>query len=165
MLPTDMLLYTRTQTRLVVYFIFSVVQKSKPNEKVPRPEYGVVYVAEGYPSWQHLTLVKLGEMYNEAENSLPPNKEVFEKLKSLPELKPHMKKLMPFVQQVKDNIAVKKAEALQLTLPFDEKATLMINLNYLVRSLEVCVCACVCVCVRVCVCIRERERERPLMTQ
>ena len=107
----------------------------------------MVYVAEGYPSWQHLTLVKLGEMYNEADNSLPPNKEVFEKLKSLPELKPHMKKLMPFVQQVKDNVTVKKAEALQLSLPFDEKATLMINLNYLVRSLEVNVCVCVCMCL------------------
>ena len=147
-----------------MYFVHTCVQKSKPDERVPRPEYGVVYVAEGYPSWQHLTLVKLREMYNKADNSLPPNKEVFEKLKSLPELKPHMKKLMPFVQQVKDNIAVKKAEALQLSLPFDEKATLMINLNYLVRSLEVCVCVCVCVrvcmcacvcaCVCVCVCVR-----------
>ena len=127
------------------------VQKSKPNETVSRPEYGVVYVAEGYPSWQHLTLVKLRELYNEADNSLPPNKEVFEKLKSLPELKPHMKKLMPFVQQVKDNVAVKKAEALQLSLPFDEKATLMINLNYLVRSLEVSVWLCLCMCMCVCV--------------
>ena len=117
--------------------VYVCIQKSKPSEQVARPEYGVVYVAEGYPSWQHLILVKLGEMYNEADNSLPPNKEVFENLKSLAELKPHMKKLMPFVQQVKDNLAVKKAEALQLSLPFDEKATLMINLNYLVRSLEV----------------------------
>ena len=117
--------------------VYVCIQKSKPSEQVARPEYGVVYVAEGYPSWQHLILVKLGEMYNEANNSLPPNKEVFENLKSLAELKPHMKKLMPFVQQVKDNLAVKKAEALQLSLPFDEKATLMINLNYLVRSLEV----------------------------
>ena len=97
----------------------------------------MIYVAQGYPPWQHLTLVKLREMYNEAENSLPPNKEVFEKLKALPELKPNMKKLMPFVQQVKDNMSVKGVEALQLTLPFDEKATLLINLNYLVRSLEV----------------------------
>ena len=92
-------------------------------------------------------------MYNEADNSLPPNKEMFEKLKSLPELKQHMKKLMPFVQQVKDNMAVKKAEALQLSLSFNEKATLMINLNYLVRSLEVCVCVCMCVTVSVCLCV------------
>ena len=112
-------------------------QKSGPNEKVSRPEYGVIYVAEGYPPWQHLTLVKLRELYNEADNSLPPNKTVFETLKSIAELKPNMKKLMPFVQQVKDNMAVKGVEALQLKLPFDEKATLMINLNYLVRSLEV----------------------------
>ena len=98
----------------------------------------MIYVAHGYPEWQHTTLVKLKEMYREEDNSLPPNKEVFEKLKSLPELKPNMKKLMPFVQQVKDNVAAKGAEALQLSLPFDERETLMINLNYLVRSLEVC---------------------------
>lgn len=99
----------------------------------------MIYVAQDYPPWQHITLVKLRELYNEADNSLPPNKEVFAKLKSIPELKPSMKKLMPFVQQVKDNVAIKKAEALELTLPFDEKATLLVNLNYLVRSLEVCV--------------------------
>ena len=37
----------------------------------------------------------------QAENCLPPNKEVFESLKAVAELKPHMKKLMPFVQHVK----------------------------------------------------------------
>ena len=144
----------RTHTHTHTHTHTCTHQKSKPGEKIARPEYGVVYVAEGYPSWQHLTLVKLGEMYDAAENSLPPNKEVFEKLKSFPELKPHMKKLMPFVQQVKDNVRVKKAEALQLSLPFDEKATLMINLNYLVRSLEVSVPVVVCVCVSVCIYVR-----------
>lgn len=37
----------------------------------------------------------------QADNSLPSNKEVLETLKTIAELKPHMKKLMPFVQYTK----------------------------------------------------------------
>ena len=86
----------------------------------------MLYVAQAYPEWQHQTLTKLREMYNEvslvrrlsvyhrthhhsvhththtqADSSLPPNKEVLEALKSCDFLKGHMKKLMPFVQHVK----------------------------------------------------------------
>lgn len=37
----------------------------------------------------------------QADNSFPPNKEVLEALKTIPEVKPYMKKLMPFVQHTK----------------------------------------------------------------
>ena len=30
-----------------------------------RPEYGVIYVAQEYPHWQHVTLTTLGGLYNE----------------------------------------------------------------------------------------------------
>lgn len=66
-----------------------------------RPDYGVIYVAERYPKWQHVTLLKLAEVYNEEENSLPPNKDILAELKKIESLKPHMKKLMQFVQHVK----------------------------------------------------------------
>ncbi len=66
-----------------------------------RPEYGVVYVAEEYPEWQRVTLVKLAELYNPEENSLPPNKDILAQLKGNSILKPHMKKLMHFVQYTK----------------------------------------------------------------
>lgn len=111
-------------------------KKSARSETFSRPEYGVLYVAQAYPEWQHRTLTKLREMYNEADSSLPPNKEVLEALKSCDFLKGHMKKLMPFVQHVKEMLAEKGREALDLTLPFDERATLERNLNYLVRSLD-----------------------------
>ena len=68
---------------------------------VTRPEYGVIYVAEQYPSWQHTTLVKLGELYCAEENSLPPNKDILAELKKIDSLKAHMKKLMQFVQHMK----------------------------------------------------------------
>lgn len=48
-----------------------------------------------------------------------------------------MKKVMPFVQAVKTSLAQKGPHALDLSLAFDEKATLERSLNYLTRSLEV----------------------------
>ena len=66
-----------------------------------KPEYGVIYVAEQYPAWQHATLVRLGELYDSQNNTLPPNKDILAELKKIDSLKPHMKKLMQFVQHVK----------------------------------------------------------------
>lgn len=43
----------------------------------------------------------LAQKITQADNSLPSNKEVLETLKTIAELKPHMKKLMPFVQYTK----------------------------------------------------------------
>lgn len=65
-----------------------------------KPEFGVIYVAESYPPWQHATLHRLGELYD-PRDSLPPNKEILLELKKIDLLKPHMKKLMQFVQHVK----------------------------------------------------------------
>lgn len=66
-----------------------------------KPEYGVIYVGEEYPPWQHATLVKLGDLYDPGNNSLPPNKDILAELKKMDILKAHMKKLMQFVQHVK----------------------------------------------------------------
>lgn len=111
-------------------------KKSSSTTVSSRPDYAVIYVALEYPPWQRQALVKLRDLYNEAENSLPENKVVLEALKKEDILKSHMKKLMPFVQHVKESLAIKGAEALDLTLPFDEKVTLQRNVNYLTRSLD-----------------------------
>jgi len=60
-------------------------------------------VADRYPEWQHTVLVKLREMFSEedAKNPLPQNKDILAELKMIQSLKPHMKKLMQFVQHVK----------------------------------------------------------------
>ncbi len=61
-----------------------------------------MYVALEYPKWQHQVLVKLKEMCGvNGSPSLPSNKDVLEKLKTIPDVKPYMKKLMPFVAMVK----------------------------------------------------------------
>lgn len=62
----------------------------------------MVYVALEYPEWQHQVLVKLREMCGTGDTpSLPSNREVLEELKTLPNAKLHMKKLMPFVAMIK----------------------------------------------------------------
>ena len=40
-------------------------QKSSTGKVPPRPEYGVVYVAQEYLPWQKLALTKLRELFNE----------------------------------------------------------------------------------------------------
>ena len=60
-------------------------------------------MAGKYPEWQHTILVKLGDMFRkeDVENPLPQNKDILAELKNIQSLKPHMKKLMQFVQHVK----------------------------------------------------------------
>ena len=45
-----------------------LMQKSSSGKPPPRPEYGVVYVAQEYPPWQRQALIKLREMYNEVHD-------------------------------------------------------------------------------------------------
>ena len=47
----------------MIYLFF--FQKSSPSEGFASPEYGVIYVAQEYPRWQHVTLTILSGLYNE----------------------------------------------------------------------------------------------------
>ena len=96
-----------------------------------------IYVAKEYKGWQKTVLLKLQEMYSESDNSLPPNNEIFLALKALDELNPYIKKIMPFVQATKESISLHKADALGISLPFDESAVLSANKKYLASTLEV----------------------------
>ena len=75
-----------------------------------------MYVALEYPRWQQLVLVRLRELCDKNEGAMPPNKEVLEELKSIAEIKPFMKKVMPFVAAVKVMIYSLCGEALMWTL-------------------------------------------------
>ena len=69
---------------------------------MPKPSHGVSSQSFlGSNTHTHYTFpVPLGPK-TQADNSLPSNKEVLETLKAIDELNPHMKKLMPFVQNTK----------------------------------------------------------------
>lgn len=58
-------------------------------------------------------------------------------LSAKPELKKYMKRVMPFVQAVRDKVATSGLSALNLTLDLDEMQILNTNKTYLENTLDV----------------------------
>lgn len=79
-----------------------------------------IYVSKHYPGWQSVMLKYLGGKYASGGGALPENQDIVKEAQSMEELKPHMKKVMPFVAFVKAEVAAKGAQALETTVPFDE---------------------------------------------
>ncbi|KAL0994734.1 hypothetical protein UPYG_G00126440 [Umbra pygmaea] len=102
----------------------------------PKPSHCTIYVAKTYPSWQHSALSLLGKHFKNDKGSLPDNKVIAMELGALPELKKYMKRVMPFVAMIKENLAKNGARVLDLELEFDERAVLLENIVYLTNSLE-----------------------------
>lgn len=61
-------------------------------------------------------------------------------LSAKPELKKYMKRVMPFVQAVREKVSSSGLSALNLTLDFDEIQILKSNKAYLENTLDVCIC-------------------------
>uniref|UniRef100_A0A2K5WNY4 Leucine--tRNA ligase, cytoplasmic n=1 Tax=Macaca fascicularis TaxID=9541 RepID=A0A2K5WNY4_MACFA len=112
--------------------------KGKKTDKQPlqKPSHCTIYVAKNYPPWQHTTLSVLRKHFEANNGKLPDNKVIASELGSLPELKKYMKKVMPFVAMIKENLEKMGPRILDLQLEFDEKAVLMENIVYLTNSLE-----------------------------
>ncbi|XP_035480989.1 leucine--tRNA ligase, cytoplasmic [Scophthalmus maximus] len=112
--------------------------KSKKGDSKPpgKPSHCNIYVAKSYPSWQHSALSLLGKHYKSNNGVLPDNKVIASELGALPELKKYMKRVMPFVAMIKENLENNGPRVLDLELEFDERAVLMENLVYLTNSLE-----------------------------
>jgi len=104
---------------------------------VTKPTQGTIWVAKEYPPWQATILAHLSKEY--VNGNVPENKKLASDFAKLPELKKYQKKIMPFVQMVKERIGVIGVErGLQQTSEFDEIEVLNSNLAYLKSSLEVC---------------------------
>ncbi|XP_065886463.1 leucine--tRNA ligase, cytoplasmic-like isoform X2 [Dysidea avara] len=101
-----------------------------------KPSYGVVYVARHYPDWQKAILKKLRSLYNEKENSLPPNNDISAHLENEESLKEVFKKVVPFVQHIKNMLPEGKASALEDVTRFNEKEVLENHSSYIVQALE-----------------------------
>ncbi|CAK6446187.1 unnamed protein product [Pipistrellus nathusii] len=112
--------------------------KGKKTDKQPpqKPSHCTIYVAKNYPSWQHTTLSVLRQHFQNNNGKLPDNKILATELGNLPELKKYMKKVMPFVAMIKENLEKVGPRVLDLQLEFDEQSVLMENIVYLTNSLE-----------------------------
>ncbi|EQB78143.1 hypothetical protein CB1_000597004 [Camelus ferus] len=112
--------------------------KGKKTDKQPpqKPSHCTIYVAKNYPSWQHITLSVLRNHFEANSGKLPDNKVIASELGNLPELKKYMKKVMPFVAMIKENLEKTGPRVLDLQLEFDEQAVLVENIVYLTNSLE-----------------------------
>ncbi|XP_062909230.1 leucine--tRNA ligase, cytoplasmic isoform X1 [Mobula hypostoma] len=117
---------------------YMVAGKGKKGEakQTQKPSHCNIYVAKNYPPWQHTTLLLLRKHYETNGGQLPDNKIIASELKDLPELKKYMKKVMPFVAMIKENLEKNGPRVLDLELEFDERSVLMENIVYLTNSLE-----------------------------
>uniref|UniRef100_A0A8C2JUB4 Leucyl-tRNA synthetase 1b n=1 Tax=Cyprinus carpio TaxID=7962 RepID=A0A8C2JUB4_CYPCA len=111
--------------------------KAKQRPTPPaKPTHCTIYVAKTYPPWQHSALSLLGKHYKSNNGALPDNKVIAMELGAMPELKKYMKRVMPFVAMIKDNLEKNGPRVLDLELEFDECAVLLENIVYLTNSLE-----------------------------
>ncbi|XP_069574339.1 leucine--tRNA ligase, cytoplasmic-like [Brachyistius frenatus] len=117
---------------------YMIPPKTKKGDSIPpaKPSHCNTYVAKSYPPWQHSALSLLGKHYKSNDGVLPDNKVIASELGALPELKKYMKRVMPFVAMIKENLEKNGPRVLDLELEFDERAVLMENLVYLTNSLE-----------------------------
>ncbi|ELK02948.1 leucine--tRNA ligase, cytoplasmic isoform X1 [Pteropus alecto] len=123
--------------RLKNYMMPAKGKKTETSKELPqKPSHCTIYVAKNYPPWQHTTLSVLRDHIENNNGKLPDNKVIASELGSLPELKKYMKKAMPFVAMIKENLEKVGRRVLDLQLEFDEQAVLMENIVYLTNSLE-----------------------------
>ncbi|XP_071570037.1 leucine--tRNA ligase, cytoplasmic [Temnothorax nylanderi] len=102
---------------------------------IEKPTQGIIWVAKTYPPWQSIILTTIREMYSKNENKLPDNKALSTAFAGKAELKKYMKRVMPFVQLVKEKMETVGLSALNLTLDFNEFDVLENNKEYLKNTL------------------------------
>lgn len=106
-------------------------------KKVPisKPSHGTIWVAKTYPPWQATVLTTLRQLYEE-NDGFPDNKVIATTLNKEAGLQKYKKKLMPFVQLMKESVAMLGVKALNVTMDFDEKEVMEMYMRYLVSTLE-----------------------------
>lgn len=110
--------------------------KKKGKDSIPdKVNYATVYVAKTFPKWQEIILITLKNMYVKG-GGFPDNKVISVELMKNEDLKKYGKRVMPFVQAMKEKVAEKGLSALAVTADVDEISILSSNKKYLIQSLQ-----------------------------
>jgi len=110
--------------------------KNAPAVAAPKLVEATIWVAKTYPQWQSIILSTMASLFKE-HNGLPDNKVLSSELGGKSELKKYMKKVMPFVQMMREKVDKIGVKALQLTVDFNEIDILTENMPYLMSTLDV----------------------------
>lgn len=95
-------------------------------------------VADTYPDWQQKVLETIKPFFHSGgtkESQTIDDKGLIAAVQGDPELKKLSKKVMPFVIVVKEQFKIRGMAALNLKMPFDEKAFVQDNLAFIQQSL------------------------------
>ncbi|XP_050416526.2 leucine--tRNA ligase, cytoplasmic [Patella vulgata] len=128
-------LYLQEATHSFRLRLKSAMAPGKGKKVAINPSHGTIWVAKTYPPWQKTVLTTLKQMYEE-KNEMPDNKIIAGALQPKPELKKYSKKIMPFVQIIKESFSKDGMKALNLTTEYNEMDILQVNLKYLISTLE-----------------------------
>lgn len=110
--------------------------KKKGKDSIPdKINFATVYVAKTFPKWQEIILITLKNMYVKG-GGFPDNKVISVELMKNEDLKKYGKRVMPFVQAMKEKVGEKGLSALAVTADVDEISILSSNKKYLIQSLQ-----------------------------
>lgn len=109
-------------------------KKKGSTEKIPAPTKAIIQVAQAYPEWKQRILTLVKPNY---ETGTPDDKADLKLISADEESKKHIKKAMPFLAGIRDQFKAQGISALDLKLPYDEKAFLESNAEYLKSTLDV----------------------------
>ncbi|DBA01193.1 TPA: hypothetical protein N0F65_002328 [Lagenidium giganteum] len=109
-----------------------------PVADVKKPTHAHVYLATEFPEWQQKVLVFMSTVYDAAAKSFPADfmKLLKDQVAKDDGLKKMTKNVMQFAAFVKAEAELRGKDALELSLPFDQKDVLALNKLFLLRSLE-----------------------------
>jgi leucyl-tRNA synthetase len=136
----DMVVLKQREYLLSVVKLVRDKQTSHMKKKgAVKPTRVVLFVAKSYPAWQQAAILMLKELYDANGKKLPAREAIIEAVRKNPTLQPEMKKAMPFVTMVLEDVEARGESALVLEMPFSEVTVLTENLGYVAKSSELVV--------------------------